>query len=139
MQTGWVGSNAFRILKAIQVCSLRTQRAAKGGETEIRRVENLHVWRCRSLLDCPSNALVQLQAHYHDCGETASERACQLQRSLASIAASAQSDEARDHHPSRIIVKFARKSGLTTTSPVALSVYSPGLPGDIERRSGGSE
>jgi hypothetical protein len=29
-----------------------------------------------------SNALVQLQAHYHHCGVAASESACQLQRSL---------------------------------------------------------
>ena len=74
MQTGWVGSNAFRIFKAIRVCSLRTQRAAKGGKTEIGCIENLHVLRCRLLLGCPSNALVQLQAHYHHRGVVASEK-----------------------------------------------------------------
>ena len=30
----------------------------------------------------PPNALVQLQARYHHCGEAGSESACQLQRSI---------------------------------------------------------
>jgi hypothetical protein len=43
MQTGWVGSDSFRIFEAIQICSLRTQAGTKGDKTEIRRAANLHL------------------------------------------------------------------------------------------------
>ncbi len=33
----------------------------------------------------PPNALVQLQAHYHRCGEAASEKCLSLQRSLGGV------------------------------------------------------
>src|SRR5882672_2224854 len=44
----------------------------------------IQLWvACSSV--CMPNALVQLQAHYRHCGEAASEKCCQLQRSLCGV------------------------------------------------------
>ena len=56
---------------------------------------------------CLSNALVQLQAHYHNCGEAASESACQLQRSLDTTCASSFCGEC---HPVRDYTDECRRN-----------------------------
>jgi hypothetical protein len=64
--------------------AVKITKAAEPSTAQMRRIRSHKRERftnMRGESQWPSNALAQLQAHYHHCGEAASEKCCLLQRS----------------------------------------------------------